>query len=538
MTTKISLAVSALVLIAGCSSDSNSPANYDVSGKGFDGPISGGTICVDVNNDGICGEGEPTATTDTFGKFTISNPNNLRGTLVLTGGIDTGTQEPFTGTFSASQNSTVLNPLTSAVQALVDSGVSASEAETTVKKALNITSTEPLSTFDPFDKSKTGTDAEKASAKEIMAAQAQLQTIIHSVSTTVAAADADTSIESTMKEAFNQVAAGLKTAVDNTVEGTDVVITEKLVSNATKAVANKVFESPSKTAAKIAVKSVADSAAVSAVAVSQNTKTAVENADVTDAVAVQLAANTGILVANTTLQNTLDATAQASSEAAKSLSNDEILAMEAAQVAQEAADAKIAAEEAKVAAAQKAALEAKKAAASATATQAEIVAAHEAEVAVAAASQEQAAAEIKAAKATQEAALLEESIAAEAAQKRAAAEAAQAAAQAALEVAAAEKAASEKAAAQAKAAADAAAAKVAADAALAAEKDAIDALRKEAADKAAAQAAEEAVAKAAADAAAQVAADAAAKSAEEAAIKAAQDEEAANNPVVTGASNQ
>ena len=212
----LAASLAAVLIVSGCGSSNDTPVvNPNVAGIAFDGPISGGTVCIDVNANKACDAGEPSATTDTFGKFDIANPTGASGTLLLIGGTDTGTQKPFIGTFSGPKGSTALNPTTSAIQSLIETGSTAAEAEKTIKKALNIKSTESLTKFDPFDKIKNGSAAEKTSAQEVLAAQAKLQTIVQAVSTTVAGANVSgTKVKDTMASAFTEVAKGLKEAAD------------------------------------------------------------------------------------------------------------------------------------------------------------------------------------------------------------------------------------------------------------------------------------------------------------------------------------
>ena len=212
----LAASLAAVLIVSGCGSSNDTPVvNPNVAGIAFDGPISGGTVCIDVNANKACDAGEPSATTDTFGKFDIANPTGASGTLLLIGGTDTGTQKPFIGTFSGPKGSTALNPTTSAIQSLIETGSTAADAEKTIKKALNIKSTESLTKFDPFDKIKNGSAAEKTSAQEVLAAQAKLQTIVQAVSTTVAGANVSgTKVKDTMASAFTEVAKGLKEAAD------------------------------------------------------------------------------------------------------------------------------------------------------------------------------------------------------------------------------------------------------------------------------------------------------------------------------------
>lgn len=292
----------AVLMVSGCGSSNSAPAvSPNVVGKAFDGPINGATVCIDVNANGTCDAGEPTAKTDTFGKFDMKNPTGATGSLVLSGGTDTGTGLPFTGTLSAPVGSTVVNPMTAAIQSLVKSGSTAADAEKTIKKALNITSTEPLTSFDPFDKIKNGSAAQKKSAQEVLAAQAKLQSIVQSVATTVAGADNNKTVKDTMALAFKHVALGLEKAVTSA-NGKTVKVAATLVETATNDLATEVFSGNSK--AQAAVKTAATNSAILAVATADEASTNITNANTSANVVTTF--NQNIYVVNKTLTSKLN----------------------------------------------------------------------------------------------------------------------------------------------------------------------------------------------------------------------------------------
>lgn len=332
----LAVSVAALLTVTGCSNTIQSPAAIiaAVTGSVFDGAISGATVCMDVNKDDVCNAGEPTAVTDIFGSFSM-NANGLTGPLIMSGGTDTGTGLPFTGTMSAPAGSTAVSPLTSAMQSLVKTGATPEAAEASIKKALNITSNAKLTSFNPF----VASDAQGADAKEVLAAQSQLQVLVHAVSSTVAGSGTGKTIKDTMGDAINSIAKSLETAATlATANNTNVVITNKLVSDATKATANKVFEASAtdtaeqtkaKDTAKVAAKSLADSSAETANALATDTKNKVE-ASATVATAT-LASNTGILVANDSMESTLKTASTAANAAAAALSEADLAAIALAQ---------------------------------------------------------------------------------------------------------------------------------------------------------------------------------------------------------------
>ena len=454
----LSLSVSTVLLLsmAGCSggggssaSDITSAVSNAFSGVGIDGILVGSTVCVDANENATCDTDEPSAVTDAQGKFEIP-ATTVTGPLLLVGGKDIGTGLAFTGTLSAPAGSTVVTPLTSAVQSLVKSGKSAAEAEANVKAALGVPTDVNLTTFDPFNEVS-------ANAQAVLASQAHLQTIVQAASVAVASADVNQNTAGVMSSVFSQISQSFNGAT------TDVNLSVADVTAATKTVANTLYAN--NPVALVSVKNNAEATAQSAVVAAQTTQANIKTGTAAEA---QGNLNTGITLVNTSIAADINKSVATSTTAAGDLNATVLQAIVDAQAAQEAKEAEIAAAvaAAKAAAVEKAQAEADYAAAQTKAAydalleaQAEELRQAEAERAAKAAAQEAAALA-----AAQEAQLAADQAAKDAAAAQAAAElaAAQAQAQAEAAEAAARIAAAEAAAAEAKAAADLVAAQAAA----------------------------------------------------------------------------
>lgn len=126
-----------------------------VTGQVVDGYVAGATVFRDANGNGELDPGEVSTTTDINGNFTLAGGS---GPLVAIGGTDVSTGLPFDGVLKAPAGSTVVTPLTTLVQQLVDSGQTAAAAETAVKQALGIDPGFSLSKTDPV-KAAVGGDA-------------------------------------------------------------------------------------------------------------------------------------------------------------------------------------------------------------------------------------------------------------------------------------------------------------------------------------------------------------------------------------------
>ena len=340
----LSIATTLVLGIVGCSSGGGSSdggvTSTTQSGTGIDGILVNSTVCIDVNQNSACDSGEDSTLTDQNGKFTLTSTQS--GPLLLVGGNDIGTGLPFTGSLKAPAGSTVITPLTSAVQALVDAGESAADAEASVKSALGLPDID-LTNFDPLDLIENGTAQEKLDAQALLAEQAHLQTIVHAVAATIAGADADTDIADVMANVFEQVVGNL----DN--------LSPENVAAATKAVATEVYSAPDKLAAQVAVRSTAENAAASAVLIADATKDDIVAATPADATQ---SFNTAVTLANTSLEAEVDANVAAAQVAADALAPVDLAAIAAAQVAADAAAAEIAAAQAAAVVAAQAAIDA------------------------------------------------------------------------------------------------------------------------------------------------------------------------------------
>jgi hypothetical protein len=92
------LSLAAVLSLSSCNSPISNIITF--SGIAVDGYISGGTACLDLNSDGVCGASEPTVITSNDGTFTFKSievRNNQLIPVIVSGGIDTATGESFVG---------------------------------------------------------------------------------------------------------------------------------------------------------------------------------------------------------------------------------------------------------------------------------------------------------------------------------------------------------------------------------------------------------------------------------------------------------
>jgi len=154
------------------------PIVITLNGNVIDGYIVGATVFADADGDGIQDSGEAFATTGANGAFTLVGGS---GPLVMTGGIDVATGEFFKGTLTAPAGSTVVTPLTTLVQSLVEAGQTAAAAEAAVKSAFGLGSDLDLTDFDPVkgvEDGVTGADAAMAAAIQIQNTVVQAASVL------------------------------------------------------------------------------------------------------------------------------------------------------------------------------------------------------------------------------------------------------------------------------------------------------------------------------------------------------------------------
>ncbi len=137
-----------------------------IRGSVADGYVKGATVFADANGNHRLDAGEWSATTDAGGGFTL--PGHVQGTLVATGGTDLLTNKAFKGMLTAPSGSTVVNPVTTMIQALLDQGLAATVEQATAKlaQALHLPAGINLLTYDPLAilANSSATPAEKAVA--------------------------------------------------------------------------------------------------------------------------------------------------------------------------------------------------------------------------------------------------------------------------------------------------------------------------------------------------------------------------------------
>ncbi|NJK70586.1 MAG: hypothetical protein HC941_32485, partial [Microcoleus sp. SU_5_3] len=189
------------------------------AGLVVDGYISGATVFLDANKNGIKDAGEPSTTTDSNGKYNLEIPlesfdknkngqiDPEEGNLVAFGGTDTATNLPLENSLSAPADATVVTPLTSLVTDLIAGGMTQSEAESKVKSALSIPGEVDLLDLDPI----ASTAKNESGGAETLVAMTKVQNVITQTSSLIdgaSAADNDAITKAVVGAINNKIKSG------------------------------------------------------------------------------------------------------------------------------------------------------------------------------------------------------------------------------------------------------------------------------------------------------------------------------------------
>jgi hypothetical protein len=144
------------------------------SGVAVDGYIKGATVTMTIHEtvNGVDIVRTVTRVTDDRGNFDFGDDAGF-GALTMTGGTDIATGAPVNGTYTAVAGATVINPLTTLIQSLVEQGQDAAAAEALVKGKLGLDAALDLNNFDAIA-AATATGATTAAQTAALKAQAVL----------------------------------------------------------------------------------------------------------------------------------------------------------------------------------------------------------------------------------------------------------------------------------------------------------------------------------------------------------------------------
>lgn len=139
--------------------------NFSFTGTAINGYLSGSTVFLDFNLNGVLDDGEPSALTDESGAFELDvteetlqkydrNGNGVlvadEAILVVTGGIDKASDLPFSITYKAPPGFSVVTSISTLVAEVATSGISTNQAKEQVAKFLGLPDDLEVSQFEPL----------------------------------------------------------------------------------------------------------------------------------------------------------------------------------------------------------------------------------------------------------------------------------------------------------------------------------------------------------------------------------------------------
>lgn len=174
--------------------------------------IGNATVFVDLNGNGILDSNEVSTTANADGTYQlVGKGKELKGTLVVQGGINLATQQANTEVFTAAPNAKVINSLTTLVQALAEeAGIKVGKAAKQLQESLGLKGVNILRT-DPASVAENGKpgSAKVEKALKAMQVQEQLDAVLK-LGTSVLAGAADAGAASLQSALLKALASELK----------------------------------------------------------------------------------------------------------------------------------------------------------------------------------------------------------------------------------------------------------------------------------------------------------------------------------------
>src|ERR1700761_5862331 len=176
--------IGVMVGLSGCGNSVNDSSGPKVNGQVLGSYIQNAAVCLDVNNNGKCDQGEPVARSDAQGKFSIADTSNGSWTYVVAdlsgatendaSGKNMGTVFNSTATFRSPRGVSSISAITTQLSQLIDSGLSQSDAQTQLANKIGTTPDALLGDFNTD-----GNAVVKAASDQYIATVASSKAIKH-----------------------------------------------------------------------------------------------------------------------------------------------------------------------------------------------------------------------------------------------------------------------------------------------------------------------------------------------------------------------
>lgn len=182
----------------------------------LDSYLSGATVFADANGNGRLDAGEWSTTTGTNGTFEL--PSSVAaGKIIAFGGTDLMTGNAFKGVLSSYTGSTMLNPMTSLIEAIATKSGTVNNATADIKEAFGLPANINLLSYNALAvlASNSATPAEKAVALQVQKASQQLSNIITQASSVIDTMNPGQTLQSAALAVTAALASAISAAADS-----------------------------------------------------------------------------------------------------------------------------------------------------------------------------------------------------------------------------------------------------------------------------------------------------------------------------------
>jgi hypothetical protein len=166
------------------SSGPSGPSGSTVAGQVLGSYIQGAAVCLDVNDNGKCDQGEPVVRSDAQGRYSITDTSNGSWKYVVAdlngatendaSGANMGTVFNSTATFRSPRGVNFVSAITTELSQLIDSGLSQTDAQTQLASKIGTTTDTLLGDFNI-----NGNAVVKAASDQYIATVASSKAIKH-----------------------------------------------------------------------------------------------------------------------------------------------------------------------------------------------------------------------------------------------------------------------------------------------------------------------------------------------------------------------
>ncbi|RJF95529.1 DUF4214 domain-containing protein [Noviherbaspirillum saxi] len=192
--------------------------------------LRGATVFADANGNRVLDDGEAHSTSDGNGNFTLFN---AKGAIVATGGTGIATNLPYGGVLTALAGSTVVTPLTTLQQVLVEQGKTIAEARAAVLAAFGLSGKLDVQEYAPLTNAlnETASASERALAVQVHAVVVKIQNLVAAAGTALrAVAGTDVTAAVASDAVFRSLAGLIQSRIDTVIDLADKSVVKAVLT--------------------------------------------------------------------------------------------------------------------------------------------------------------------------------------------------------------------------------------------------------------------------------------------------------------------